>query len=142
VSLVQIDPTLELVGMIRRQLAAALPARPAAAQSRPRRRGPAPRQAGAGGDPRAGLGAADSTIAATIAARVRALAQDDPFKERKVFRIFLESVLLREWGPAVREEAAFQTLLEKVQRLMESDPSLQAAMQRAGRMLLQRTDPG
>jgi len=75
-------------------------------------------------------------IAGLIAQRVLVIAPDDPQRERKAFRIFLESVLLAELGGELINDPAFYQMVEDVQLQMESDPGLASAVSQAARLLL------
>ncbi|WP_211473825.1 hypothetical protein [Collimonas humicola] len=75
-------------------------------------------------------------IAGLIAQRVLVIAPDDPQRERKAFRIFLESVLLAELGGELINDPAFYQMVEDVQQQMESDPGLASAVSQAARLLL------
>ncbi|HWW08333.1 hypothetical protein [Collimonas sp.] len=75
-------------------------------------------------------------IAALIAQRVKVIDPDDPQRERKAFRIFLESVLLAELGGDLINDPAFYQMVEDVQLQMESDPGLALAVSQAAKLLL------
>jgi hypothetical protein len=77
-------------------------------------------------------------LANAIARRVAAIDQADPERRRKAFRVFLESVLLDEWGPQLINDPGFYQLVETVQAQMEADPALQAMMVEAGDRLVSR----
>lgn len=68
--------------------------------------------------------------------RVRSLAPDDPQRRRKAFRIYLESTLSAEFGPALAGSAGFEQLVEQVLLQMESDSELNATIQKAADILL------
>jgi hypothetical protein len=113
-----IDPSSQLAAMVRAQFGA---------QRRvPARRDPAPRHAGQG----------DATIQQTIALRVRALSPDDPQRQRKAFRIFLESVLMQAFGRRRPDAHGFDQLVDTVLHRMEDDAALEAALREAGGLLL------
>jgi hypothetical protein len=61
---------------------------------------------------------------------------DDPQRERKAFRIFLESVLLAELGDELINDPAFYQMVEDVQLQMEGDPELASAISQAAKLLL------
>jgi hypothetical protein len=71
------------------------------------------------------------------AKRIRTIDRDDPFRKRKAFKFFLESVLLGELGEEMINDPAFYQLVEQVQRTMESDDVLSAQIEEAGEVLLQ-----
>lgn len=66
----------------------------------------------------------DQQLAELIAARVRAIGADDPARGRKAFRVFLEAVLLSQFGQSVANDPRFFQLVEDVQREMESSPTI------------------
>ncbi|HEY5800280.1 MAG TPA: hypothetical protein VIT92_08660, partial [Burkholderiaceae bacterium] len=68
--------------------------------------------------------------------RVQALDPDDPGRGRKAFRIFLEAVLLGEFGNGLINDPGFYQMVENVQDTMERDPAMAAAIQGATRQLL------
>ena len=72
----------------------------------------------------------------SIAARVGALSPDDPQRQRKAFRIFLESILTQELGRVRIDEHRFNRMVDEVLERMEADESLSAAMLEAGGLLL------
>lgn len=72
-----------------------------------------------------------------VAQRVAALTPDDPQRRRKVFRIFLESVLALEFGPQLIGDNDFDQLVEKVLVHMESDSELNTMMNEAALALLE-----
>jgi hypothetical protein len=74
---------------------------------------------------------------AQVAQSMIAIAPDDPHRQRKAFRGYLQAVLARECGIHRVDDQGFQDLVDRVQEMMESDPKLQRAMHKAGDMLLQ-----
>lgn len=72
-----------------------------------------------------------------VAQAVVAIRRDDPQRQRKAFRIYLQAVLARECGIQQPEDPAFQSLVERVQDAMDGDERLRSAMVAAGDMLLQ-----
>ena len=77
-----------------------------------------------------------SDIGALIARRVGAVAMDDPHRERKVFRAFLEATLLAELGEHLINDPRFRDMVDAVQDQMESDPQISEAVDQAVRVLL------
>jgi len=75
-------------------------------------------------------------IASLISSRVSIIDPDDPQRERKAFKIFLESVLIAELGDALVNDPAFYTMVEAVQQQMEADPELAMAIRSATKLLL------
>ena len=71
-----------------------------------------------------------------ISQRVRSLHPDDPKKGKKAFRIFLESVLLAEFGEALINDPAFYQMVDDIQHVMETDPRLADTIGKAVASLL------
>jgi len=82
----------------------------------------------------------DGLIHYLVAQRVQGIAMDDPQRKRKTFRIFLESVLLQEFGMNLIGDSGFQQVVEEVLQRMESDNELHAAMQEASTLLLEQAE--
>lgn len=80
-----------------------------------------------------------SRMVELISQRVAALDPADPQRGRKAFRIFLESVLLQEFGEGLMNDPAFYAMVEQVHSRMEQDSALNAAMATAIRTLLNET---
>ncbi|MWL90512.1 class I SAM-dependent methyltransferase [Cupriavidus sp. SW-Y-13] len=76
-------------------------------------------------------------LASVIARRVAAIDPDDPERRRKAFRVFLESVLLAEFGESLMNDARFYQLVEDVHLQMESEPEVAAAIEEASQLLVQ-----
>ncbi len=79
-------------------------------------------------------------LATVVAQRIRSVARDDPQRERKAFRIFLETVLLSELGQELVSDPTFALMVDHVQSQMESDPDLAKAAGDASRLLLNSAD--
>lgn len=77
-------------------------------------------------------------LASVVARRVRALDPTDPDAGRQAFRIFLESVLLAEFGEHLMNDPAFHQLVDDVQEQMEAHPALKEMMTDAAVPLLGR----
>lgn len=77
----------------------------------------------------------DGDLASVIARRVSAIDPNDPDRPRKAFRVFLESVLLAEFGEALMNDARFFQLVDDVQKQMESEPEIAEAIKEASRLL-------
>jgi hypothetical protein len=75
-------------------------------------------------------------LTATVVSRVGAIDKDDPGRERKALRIFLEAVLLNELGTGLANDPRFQDMLDHVQAQFDSDPELASAASEAARQLL------
>jgi hypothetical protein len=73
-----------------------------------------------------------------ISRRVQALDPADPQRGRKAFRIFLESVLLNELGEELINDNAFYLMVDQVQKTMEQDPRIGAAIAQAVASLLEQ----
>lgn len=70
--------------------------------------------------------------------RIRSISADDPDRRRKAFRLFMESVMLKEFGEQLRTDPQFPALLDSVIQQMEGDPELYAASTVAMDALLTR----
>jgi len=81
-------------------------------------------------------GSAGFDLAATIARRVAAIEQNDPERRRKAFRVFLESLMLQEWGSQLMNDPGFHQLVDSVQAQMEDQASLHRLMDEAADRLL------
>jgi hypothetical protein len=86
--------------------------------------------------------ASQEDLPAVVAQRIRAIPQDDPNRERKAFRLFLETVLLSELGESLVNDPSFTVMVDHVQKQMESDPNLREASLAAARVLLKSADGG
>jgi len=73
---------------------------------------------------------------ALIGRRVKAIKRDDPKRGNKVFRIFLESVLLSEFGEGLINDPGFYNMVGDIQQAMEADPELSNAIDKAIVVLL------
>ena len=60
----------------------------------------------------------------------------DPDRRRKALRVFLESLLLKEWGQQLINDPGFQQLVDGVQVQMEADAALRPLMEQAADRLL------
>jgi hypothetical protein len=76
------------------------------------------------------------TVAALVARRVQALDRADPDRHRKAFRVFLESVLLAEFGEALVNDAGFHRLVDDVQATMQADREIAGQIRGAAERLL------
>lgn len=84
---------------------------------------------------------ATTSLDSLVAQRVAALTHDDPHRRRKVFRIFLESVLTMEFGTQLIGDSGFDQLVEQVLVQMESDPELSAMIDAATQALIEVPPP-
>jgi hypothetical protein len=127
-----IDPTSSLLTQLRAQLGAM---REVAADARLRL---ASQSADAGhrtplpGEP----GAAPEDLAEAISRRVAVIDRADPDRRRKAFAVFLESLLLEEWGAELINDPAFYQLVATVQDQMRERPELSELMDQAADRLL------
>lgn len=62
-----------------------------------------------------------------LAQRLGAIAADDPQRRQKAFRVFLETSLLHELGPALIHDTTFAQMVDAVQSRMQADPQLAEA---------------
>ena len=83
---------------------------------------------GAGG---AAAKSSPKDIAALIGQRIKAIDRDDPNRGRKTFRVFLESILLSEFGEDLINDPQFYRVVDDVQHQMETDPSTQGTVSTA-----------
>ncbi len=79
-------------------------------------------------------------LAQIIANRVRLLAVTDPQRRRKVFQVFLESVLSAEFGTVVASNPRFLAMVESVQAQIEADAELAPLVDSAVTTLLASCD--
>jgi hypothetical protein len=126
--LTRIDPAAHLASLIR-----------AAATARVVPRKPQPETAGAA--VRHAPAPTASSVQALVARQVGAIAVDDPNRRRKAFRVFLEAVLLDQFGAERIGDHGFNQLIDQVLVEMESDPALVEAMTDAADQLLAGVDP-
>jgi len=140
-----IDPSTQLAALIRAQFAAQFKA-----QSRHRLSGQGPERQDLQAPPGGNEGTAparsqrgisdesnaDARISQMVALRVQALSPNDPQRQKKAFRIFLESVLTQEFGRDRFDDKGFEQMVDAVLQRMESDAELSAALHEAGNLLL------
>ena len=100
-------------------------------------RGPAER---AEEPPRAATAKTPQDWLAQVARAVVAIGPDDPQRQRKAFRVYLQAVLARECRIQSVDDPGFQVLVDRVQQTMEADPRLRSAMATAADMLLASAD--
>ena len=70
-----------------------------------------------------------------MARRIKAIDADDPRYRDKVTELFVESVLLAEFGQELINEPAFRDLARQVQSAMLADAELQASLTRLAAQL-------
>jgi hypothetical protein len=124
-----LDPTSQLAALIRVQVASL-------------RRQQAGKKGGAGPQPAArGPVSATPDLATVVAQRVRSIQRDDPQRERKALRVFLETVLLSELGQDLVNDPAFASMVDHVQGRLERDPDLASSARDAALILLNSPTP-
>jgi hypothetical protein len=74
---------------------------------------------------------APGQLEALIELRVRKLDRDDPQRGRKAFRLFLETVLLAQFGDKLMNDPKFYLLVDDVHAALERDPQVQQLIGRA-----------
>ncbi len=70
--------------------------------------------------------------------RVREISEKDPERRRKVFRVFLESVLLKQLGFSTAADADFIRLVDRVMHEIDSDAALRESSLVAADVLIQQ----
>jgi hypothetical protein len=80
-------------------------------------------------------------IGSALMKRVQMIGPEDPERERKAFRAFLESMLLAELGESLINDAGFYEMVDHIHQQMESDPDLAAAIHEAAALLLGEKRP-
>jgi hypothetical protein len=82
--------------------------------------------------PTAGASAASAAapLRQTVARRIKAIDADDPRYRDKVTALFVESVLLAEFGQGLVNDPAFRDLAQQVQSAMLADAELQSSLTR------------
>jgi len=75
-------------------------------------------------------------LAARLARRVRSIDPADPDAAEKAMHVFLESVLLAEFGDHLINDPAFHQIVDAVQQQMRGNAELTAMMEKAARALL------
>jgi hypothetical protein len=79
---------------------------------------------------------AQENLGALIELRVRQIARDDQQRGRKVFRVFLEAVLLSHFGEHLVNDPRFFQMVDEVQAAMEHDSGCRELVGRAIEQLL------
>lgn len=72
--------------------------------------------------------ATDAELRAQIVRRLSAVNPNDPNQRDASVRVFLEQVLLREFGPQVLSSQRFQNAVRDVQQVMDADPGVRAEL--------------
>ncbi|HEY9024260.1 MAG TPA: hypothetical protein VIP05_08160 [Burkholderiaceae bacterium] len=88
------------------------------------------------GDGKAHKRGKSEDLAGRLARRVRAIDPSDPDAERQAMRVFLESVLLAEFGEHLINDSGFHQIVEGVYQQMRGNAELSGMMERAARALL------
>ena len=122
------------------QIAAALRRQPLDRGDVSAQRGSAPAPKAAGSARQAAAGEGPLELAQIIANRVRLLEVSDPQRRRKVFQVFLESVLVEEFGAVVANNPRFLAMVESVQAQIEADAELAPLVDGAVTTLLASCD--
>lgn len=138
-----VDSTSALVALIRTQLRASRSATPqqsrAPANPRVGNRGASqgkPLDTASGPSP---AGFNSDELAGVIQQRVASIAGSDPDRKRKAFRVFLEAVLLEEFGVHLLNDAGFHQLVDTVMTQMETNDDLAPLINEATDVLLRST---
>jgi hypothetical protein len=63
--------------------------------------------------------------------RIADLARDDGLEDQQLARLFIESLLTREFGSALSNDAQFQQVIERVMQSLSSDTQLAAILNTA-----------
>lgn len=117
------DPISKLaqsLALLRRQQAAKGAPAPAggdkaAAQARPARSSRAPASRG--------------DLRERVIAGLAALAETDQASRERQVAVFVEQVLLYEWGPGFRESAQFRQTVKRIARAMDSEPQVRVELE-------------
>lgn len=97
----------------------------------------APSTSGVGrGDGKAAKRTKGEDLAARLARRVRAIDPADPDAERQAMQVFLESVLLAEFGEHLINDPGFHQVVEGVYQQMRGNEELAGMMGKAVQALL------
>jgi hypothetical protein len=78
----------------------------------------------------ASAASAAAPLRQTVARRIKAIDADDPRYRDKVTALFVESVLLAEFGQGLVNDPAFRDLAQQVQSAMLADAELQSSLTR------------
>jgi hypothetical protein len=122
-----LDPTSQLAALMRGQVAAL---RQRQIQPPQRKKPSPPRDIGTTAD-----------MATVVALKIRSIREDDPQRNAKAFRFFLETVLLSELGQDLVGDPGFEVLLNEVETQMRADPALKTACRQAAEFLLESASP-
>jgi hypothetical protein len=123
-----VDPATRLAALMRSQVAALR--RPAGVRQP---------SGSAAAKARSGAPQQGADFASIVAQRMKAIEPNDPAREQKAVRIYLESVILAELGPGLVNDPAFSLLIDDVHGQMAGDPELARSLAEAAELLLGRT---
>jgi hypothetical protein len=70
-------------------------------------------------------------LAEVLAKRVQQISGDDPRFKKKVFKVFLETVISAELGSSLVNDPRFDEMIDNIQQQMEADPQLGAMIDQA-----------
>jgi len=122
-----LDPASQLAALIRGQVTAL---RQRQIRSPRGQNSSAPRPTGTSAD-----------MATLVALKIKSIRADDPQRNAKAFRFFLETVLLSELGQNLVGDPGFTVMLNEVEKQMQSDPALETACRKAAEFLLTSASP-
>ena len=131
-----IGPAGDLAAYFRAQLAAVRPAQLAPADARAAGTALARALPAAAQRPQERPAAPREDLAGALARRVAAIDRRDPDRRRKAFRVFLESLMLDEWGAHLINDPGFQQVVDSVQQQMQAQRALEPLIDEAARRLL------
>lgn len=83
----------------------------------------------------------ESSSQQVLAARLRAIAPDDPQRRQKAGRAYLESELARELGRGLVNDPAFAQMVEAVHSQMQEDAEVAGLLEQAAEHLLSKPSP-
>jgi hypothetical protein len=84
-------------------------------------------------------GTREPSLSGLIEARVKAIDRDDPQRGRKAFHVFLEAVLLSQFGEALINDPGFYQMVDDVQTALESAPATAPMVKQAIDELLRQS---
>lgn len=116
-----LDPVARLAALMRSQVTVLRRKQPAGRASEP--------EGKAGADDRI-------DVASLVVPRLKAVAPSDPQRGSKAARIYLECVMLAEFGLSLANDPAFSLMVDAVHQQMNSDPQLARALAEASELLL------
>ncbi len=90
------------------------------------------------GDGKANKRSKSEDLAARLARRVRAIDPSDPDAQGQAMRVFLESVLLAEFGEHLINDPGFHQIVEGVYQQMQGNAELAGMMGKAAQAMLEK----